>query len=75
MTNETVNQLLPLAVLAVFALAVVIFIIVSVIVNHHWSKYGIPGEHLKRVRVIYFSVSAVLLIVAGVFAITTFALT
>ncbi|OGY99404.1 MAG: hypothetical protein A2945_00930 [Candidatus Liptonbacteria bacterium RIFCSPLOWO2_01_FULL_52_25] len=69
MTNETINQLLPLAILAVSAVAILIFIIVSVVLNHHWSKYGIPGEHLKRIRIIYFSVSAVLFAVIGAFTI------
>lgn len=48
--------------LLVFLGALLIFGIISVILNYHWTQYGINKEKLVKIRRIYFGVSAILLL-------------
>lgn len=35
------------------------FSIVSVVLYHHWTAYGVGKKQVKRLRTVYFGVSAV----------------
>ncbi len=68
MNGATIHQILPAAIAAIFAMVVVIFIIESIVLDYHWTKYGVRGDRLKKIRVVYFSVSAVIFVLIATFA-------
>ena len=68
MDTSIITKLLPGAIAAIFAMATLFFIVTSVILNYHWGKYVVRGERLKNMRVIYFSVSAIIFVLIGIFA-------
>ena len=68
MDTSIITKLLPGAIAAIFAMATLFFIVTSVILNYHWGKYVVRGERLKNMRVIYFSVSAIIFVLKEIFA-------
>jgi hypothetical protein len=68
MNGATINQLLPAAIAAVFALVVVVFIVMSIVLDYHWTEYGVQRERLKKIRTVYFSVSALIFVIIITFA-------
>ena len=45
------------------ALALGVFGVISIILNYHWDRYGFAtGEHIGRVKVIYYGISIILLL-------------
>ena len=66
MDAEFVNLIKPLGWI-IFGGILVFFIIISIILNYHWTKYGVHPRRLKFVKAIYFGVSAISLITMGVF--------
>lgn len=67
MTYEEVGGLLRTGGWALFGAVTLFFAIVSVILNYHWTHYGVYPKELRRVRLIYFGVSAVLLVTMATF--------
>ena len=63
MENEIVNQVLEPLSGIVFLVFLLIFIVVSVVLNYHWTHYGISADKIKKIRLWYFTVSAVLLLI------------
>lgn len=55
------GELVSTVVTGWFALLVVFFAAITLIMNYHWKQYGITPKTLKRLRKIYFSVSGILL--------------
>ena len=47
--------------IVIFGGVLVFFLVVSVILNYHWTKYGIHPRRLKIVKTVYFGVSAILI--------------
>ncbi len=39
-----------------------VYVVVSIILEHHWKNYGITRNQIKKLRYIYFGVSGVLII-------------
>ncbi|MBT9169087.1 MAG: hypothetical protein DDT19_02439 [Syntrophomonadaceae bacterium] len=60
--NQIINVVVVLTLIAV----VVSFIIISVVLNYHWSRYGISADKIKRVKRIYFGISAVFIAIMAV---------
>ena len=60
------------AMLIWFALVMVFFAVITVILNYHWKQYGVTVESLKRLRKIYFSVSGVIMAAMTVILIYSF---
>ena len=51
------------ATLLIFLGVFLFFGIISVILNYHWTQYGIDTRRLAKIRRIYFGVSALFLLV------------
>jgi len=60
MNYAALDKFIVPAVWIVFAGMCVFFIVISLILNYHWTRYGVSAARLTRIRVVYFSVSAVL---------------
>jgi len=67
MESEIINQLLKPVSGILFLILVLIFVIVSIVLNYHWTNYGVTADKIRKVRTWYFSVSAVLLLIMAVF--------
>ena len=50
------------AMFLAFLGALLFFGIISVVLNYHWTQYGINKERLSKIRGIYFGVSAVFIL-------------
>lgn len=59
--TENISNFFPIVGLVIFAGILVFFLIISLILNYHWSKYGAGLGGLKTAKIIYFGVSGVLL--------------
>ncbi len=57
-STEIISKFMPPAMLAVFLGTLIFFGIISVILNYHWTSYGINSKQLTRIRRVYFGVSA-----------------
>jgi len=59
---ELTRQTAQLISIGTFGLVLLVFVIISVILNYHWTHYGISLGQIGRVRVIYFGVSSILFV-------------
>ena len=66
MNAENINQILQGGTLIFFLVLILVFIILSIILNHHWVRYGIMQKNIKGIQLLYFGVSAILLSVMAV---------
>lgn len=60
--NGQLNQYLAIGALVTFLILLFAFIILSIILEHHWKLYGIMAENIKKVRLWYFGISSILLL-------------
>jgi len=60
---EEVENIVPAIALGAFGVALLFFLILSWVLNYHWSRYGITSRELKLARRIYFGVSFALIII------------
>ncbi len=63
MEQTPVYQIISIILPIAFLITLVLGIIISIIFNYHWTRYGVRQEKIKRVRKIFFSVSFVFLTV------------
>ena len=42
-------------------IVVILFLVVTIILNHHWGNYGVTKSQIKKLRIIYFVISGILL--------------
>lgn len=57
---------------AIAGIILVLFLVKSVILEHHWKRYGVTVEQIKRLRKLYYSVAGALLftmLVSGLFVV------
>jgi hypothetical protein len=52
---------------AVFLILVIVFAIFIPIFNYHWNKYGVSNGRRRAAQIIYFGVSAILLVMLATF--------
>ncbi|MEX0877258.1 MAG: hypothetical protein WDZ40_00150 [Candidatus Spechtbacterales bacterium] len=57
---ETIISGLSSMALFVAGLVFAAFIILSVVLNHHWKEHGVTKEQIQRLRRIYFTGAGVL---------------
>jgi hypothetical protein len=57
------GQNLQLAAVIFAGIGLAVFIILSIVLNYHWRRYGVSHQEISRLRRIYFSVAAVFLAV------------
>ena len=71
MTNVPIEHFLKPISLIVFLFFAMVFIILSVILNYHWTNYEVTKEKLEKVRFWYFTISwtLILLMIACLIAI------
>ncbi len=58
--SAIISQILYAGSFAVFFGLIVVFIVLSAILNYHWSNYDIKMGNIKTVIILYFTVSLVL---------------
>lgn len=61
MKNEAIAQFLGIGELIVFFVFIVAFLILSLVLNYHWTHYEISPKNVSKARLWYFSVSIVLM--------------
>ncbi|KKW45904.1 MAG: hypothetical protein A3A43_00405 [Candidatus Liptonbacteria bacterium RIFCSPLOWO2_01_FULL_56_20] len=66
MNEEAIRSYLVPAAAGIFLAVVIAFILMSVILDYHWRRYGTHPKTLVAVRVVYYGVSVVLLAVMAV---------
>lgn len=59
---DRLAQVLAPAALAVFAGVTLVFIVLSIVLNYHWTRYGVAGSPLRNARLAYFGISGALLL-------------
>lgn len=63
MTEENLNQILYMGAPIALVLVLLVFVVMSVILNYHWGRYGVTAAGTRWVRRSYYGVSAVLFII------------
>jgi hypothetical protein len=75
MTNQiSIDQALQALVPGTFLLVLLFGIIVSVILNYHWTRFEIDTQRIKKMRVLYFSVSGTIFAILVVLLATIYLL-
>jgi len=70
MNLERIGSVLLPAMWTALGGALVFFILITIILNYHWTRYGVDPEQLKRIRIIYFGVSILLLGIMALLALS-----
>lgn len=60
--SSIVSAYIEPAMFLAFLGALLFFGIISIVLNYHWTRYGINKERLSKIRGIYFGVSAIFLL-------------
>ena len=60
MTGENINQILIAVATAALAFIAILFVVISIVLNYHWTRYGTKESSIKRIKRIYVGVSAAL---------------
>ena len=60
--TENIAKLFPAIGALVFGGTFVFFLVISLILNYHWKKYGAGLKRIGRAKTIYFGVSGILII-------------
>jgi hypothetical protein len=63
------NQTISNIVLAASGGMLLVFALLSVVLNFHWKRYGIGAAGIRRLRLLYFGVAGVLIAVMLVAAV------
>ena len=53
---KILNSATPIA----FLVLLIFFIVISIILNYHWTRYGIEEKNIQTVRMWYFGFSLIL---------------
>ena len=54
----------PLLLLVIFAFLLIGFLVVSIMLNHHWKTYTIESAKISKINKLYFTGSALLIVAA-----------
>lgn len=60
MADANVGQILIVVATAALAFITILFVVISIILNYHWTNYGTRTLSIKRIKRIYIGVSVVL---------------
>ena len=60
---EKIIAYLPSAAWFIFWGLLALFLVLSLVLNYHWTKYGANRSDLKRIRLIYFGFSGALFVI------------
>lgn len=58
-----IDKILAFSAIAVFILVVIFGGVISVVLNYHWTRYGIEQSQIKKIKSLYFGVAGVLFII------------
>lgn len=58
--TETIHQLLYGGSFAVFFILIVVFIVLTAVLNYHWSSYDVKIRGIKTITLGYVAVSLIL---------------
>lgn len=61
------NQTIANIVLVATGAVLLVFAVLSVVLNFHWKRYGIGSVGIRRLRILYFSVAGALITVMLIF--------
>ena len=51
------SDFLPKLMMLVLAIELIVFVVISLVLNFHWKKYGFKREGISTARVFYYTVS------------------
>lgn len=67
-TGGDLANIFNLAKWFAFISILILFVVISVIVDHHWKSYGVRKQQIRLFRIIYYGVGATLTcVMAGSF--------
>lgn len=72
MNNDALNQFLYVGSFVVFLVLILLFATISAILNYHWVRYEISAENVKKIRLLYFGISLILILAMAVALIFVF---
>ena len=59
----------PIVLWVVYAIVILIFAIVSVVITYHWKNYNVDSKMVGRLKKVYFLVSGTFLLAMAISAI------
>lgn len=59
MEKSTLKAIIPVF----FLISIIAFIVISVVLNYHWTRYGITKDGVKKLRKVYYGVSSLILFI------------
>ncbi len=66
-SEKVISNFLQPVILFTFLGVLLFFVIMSAILNFHWTQYGIDTAQLSKIRRVYFGVSGILLMAITIF--------
>jgi len=63
MTTELLGQFFSISGYIIYFVLLLAFIILSMVLNYHWTNYGIEQKKIADVRLWYFSISGFLIVI------------
>ncbi|MBZ1348854.1 MAG: hypothetical protein KY053_01300 [Candidatus Liptonbacteria bacterium] len=58
---ETTHEILTIAIPLIFLIALIFWGVISAVLNHHWTRYGLNAKKIKIIQKIYFGLSVAFL--------------
>jgi uncharacterized BrkB/YihY/UPF0761 family membrane protein len=59
---ENIDKFIVIGATLVLVVVIVLWSVLSFVLNYHWSRYGIEREQVKKVKLMYLTVSVTLMI-------------
>lgn len=60
MDKREIHQILTAIALVSFMFIAMFFTVVSIVLNYHWTKYGIEAGQIKKIKRLYFGIALTL---------------
>lgn len=57
---KQIHQLASLISFILFIIITLVFILLSLVLNYHWTRYGIHENTIRKVRKLYFGLAIIL---------------
>ncbi|OGY57791.1 MAG: hypothetical protein A3E61_00255 [Candidatus Colwellbacteria bacterium RIFCSPHIGHO2_12_FULL_43_12] len=63
---ENIKEFITIGATLAFLGLIIVFVVLTTVLNYHWNRYGIEPERVKKVKQIYFTVAITLLILTSI---------
>lgn len=69
--NTEITQILHILTPIAFLVLFLFFIVLSIILNYHWTRYGVAKKSIGKIRLWYFGFSLILFFIMAISLIAT----